>query len=84
MAVKSLTVTEDAYDALKRLKHGDESFSETILRVSHEKIGQATKYFGALGLQEGMRLEKTVKKRRIGWEKEFGERREKIKQQTKW
>ncbi len=83
MAVKSLTVTEDAYDALKRLKHGDESFSETIMRVSHEKIGQAAKYFGALGLQEGIKLEKTVKKKRMGWEHEFEQRREKIRQQTK-
>lgn len=38
MAVKTITVTEDAYDALKRLKHEDESFSEVIKRTAGQKM----------------------------------------------
>ncbi|MBI2147513.1 antitoxin VapB family protein [Candidatus Woesearchaeota archaeon] len=48
MSIKSLTITEDAYDALKALKHNDESFSEVILRISKEKRDHIEKYFGIL------------------------------------
>jgi len=34
MAVKTITITEDAYEALKRMKRDDESFSELFLRLS--------------------------------------------------
>jgi len=33
MVVKTITVTEDAYEAIKRLKRGDESFSELFRRL---------------------------------------------------
>ncbi len=33
MAVKTITITEDAYRKLVRLKRGNESFSEAINRV---------------------------------------------------
>ena len=33
MVIKSLTITEKAYESLKRLKSGNESFSEIILKV---------------------------------------------------
>ncbi len=33
MAVKTITITEDAYRKLARLKRGNESFSEAINRV---------------------------------------------------
>lgn len=33
MAIKTITVTEDAYDAIKRLKNEDESFSELFKRL---------------------------------------------------
>jgi predicted CopG family antitoxin len=48
MVIKSLTITENAYDALKKMKHGDESFSEVILRIASEKKGASAKFFGAL------------------------------------
>lgn len=38
MAVKTITVTEDAYEAIKRLKQGDESFSDLFLRISSKSI----------------------------------------------
>jgi len=82
MTIKSLTITENAYDALQRLKHGDESFSEVILRVSKEKIGQAAKFFGALKMKpkEIVGWQERMKKNRILLEKEFTMREKKIRQ----
>ncbi len=34
MATKNITITEDAYDRLKALKREDESFSDTIRRLT--------------------------------------------------
>ncbi|MBS3125350.1 hypothetical protein J4211_03810 [Candidatus Woesearchaeota archaeon] len=33
MVTKTITITEDAYDAIKRMKRGDESFSELFKRM---------------------------------------------------
>ena len=79
MVIKSLTVTEDAYDALKAEKCGDESFSEVILRVMSEKKGQTARFFGALKGIEGTLLRERIKKRRAEIEREFGERAKRIK-----
>ena len=38
MAVKTITVTEDAYDTMKRLKKGDESFSDLFLRIGNKPL----------------------------------------------
>ncbi len=37
MVVKTITITENAYNTLKRMKHGDESFSEVITRIGSGK-----------------------------------------------
>lgn len=58
MAVKTITVTEYAYNALKSLKAPRESFSDTILRVAKRK--PLSFFFGALSKGSGERLEKTV------------------------
>lgn len=73
MVIKSLTITEEAYDALKVLKHGDESFSEAILRISKEKTGTTAKFCGALrGQTEDIR--RSIKESRAKTEKELTER----------
>ena len=49
MAVKTITVTEDAYNALASDKKKDESFSQVILRT-HKKKGNwetVSKFIGA-------------------------------------
>jgi predicted CopG family antitoxin len=38
MVVKTITVTEDAYEAMKRLKREYESFSDLFLRISGKPI----------------------------------------------
>ncbi len=37
MAHKTLTISEEAYTALARLKSKDESFTKVILRLAHQK-----------------------------------------------
>ena len=71
MTIKSLTITENAYEALKTLKYGDESFSDVILRLSHEKVGSAAKFFGALAGKDGDEFQQRVATGRARIEKEF-------------
>jgi len=47
MAVKTITITEDAYDCIKNLKHENESFSDLFKRLAKERA-VASKYFGIL------------------------------------
>ncbi len=72
MVIKSLTITEEAYNALKTIKHGDESFSEVIVRISKEKIGLTAKFFGTLKIneKEAKEIEHNFKRRREIIEKE--------------
>ena len=37
MASKNISITDEAYDALSREKRNDESFTETILRLTRSK-----------------------------------------------
>jgi predicted CopG family antitoxin len=71
MAVKTITVTTDAYEALKELKGEHESFSQTILRVAKKK--SLWDFAGILTEEEGERLEKAIKygrrEHRISYEK---------------
>ena len=48
MAVKTITVTENAYAALRAMKERDESFSEAILRISSSRVGNSARWFGTL------------------------------------
>lgn len=38
MVTKTITITEDAYDSIVRLKHEGESFSELFLRLSSKPL----------------------------------------------
>lgn len=81
MTIKSLTITEDAYDALKAIKHGDESFSNVILRISKEKRDHIEKYFGILKDSPGSAEEwvEDIKKKRKEADKESEEHQKKLK-----
>jgi predicted CopG family antitoxin len=65
MAVKTITVTKDAYDALRSMKEGDESFSEAILRISTSRVGNAARWFGTLKKSDVLRRKISI------WRKGF-------------
>ncbi len=39
MGHKTITISDDAYDALARSKKGEESFTKVILRLTSERAG---------------------------------------------
>jgi predicted CopG family antitoxin len=52
MSSKTISITDEAYDRLKSLQHPEESFTETILRVTdHERDFRAG--FGVMSDVEG-------------------------------
>lgn len=54
MGTKSLTITDEAYDRLKEHKRDDESFTDTILRLTGNNR-DVLKGFGAMKDVEGFR-----------------------------
>ena len=62
MAVKTITVTEAAYKALKSLKASRESFSDTILRVAQKK--SLREFAGLLSAELADELEQNIRKMR--------------------
>ena len=80
MVIKSLTITEDAYDALKSLKQADESFSEVILRVRQTATSPLDKFFGTLKGSEKDAQEwiENVKKNRMKIRTEINARTKKL------
>ncbi len=63
MAVKTITVTEDAYRRISSLKRPDESFSELFVRLTSNKAS-IWKYFGVLSSQEADEAQRTVREHR--------------------
>ena len=58
MSSKTITVTKDAYEALRALKETNESFSDTILRVAKRK--PLSFFYGCLSKESGKKLEETI------------------------
>lgn len=58
MTTKTITVTEDAYEALRALKEPNESFSKTILRVAKRK--PLSSFSGILSGKSGEEFEKAI------------------------
>lgn len=81
MVIKSLSITEDAYNVLKRLKHGDESFSEVIMRVGDEKRDHIKKHVGILKRSQAETDEmlRKIKDRRKEFGKEMEDRQERFR-----
>lgn len=65
MAIKTITVTEDAYSRIKSLKHPEESFSQLFLRLSGEKK-RVKDIVGILGYsgEKAAEMQARLKKRR--------------------
>lgn len=51
MAVKTITITKEAYEVLKGMKNKEESFSKTIIRLMKGRE-DIRNYFGRLKLNE--------------------------------
>ena len=58
MAVKTITVKEEAYNALKSKQETNESFSDTILRITKRR--PLSDFYGGLSKETGERLEKAI------------------------
>ena len=54
MATKTITITEEAYERLREHKRDDESFTETVLRLTGDDRDRM-KGFGAMSDAEGFR-----------------------------
>ncbi len=53
MTVKTLTIKEEVYNILKKLKKEDESFSDLLLRLAKQINGQnLEKFLGAWDIQD--------------------------------
>lgn len=67
MVSKNITITEDAYGFLKRLKSNHASFSEVILSLK-EKRNNIMSYAGSMKNVDLSSIEKIRKEARKDWE----------------
>lgn len=81
MVVKTITVTEDAYKALKMVKRDSESFSDTIKRIVNDKKTDISKFFGILSKEEGDELAKAIKENRKRFDRDAREREKFLEKQ---
>lgn len=50
MVVKTLTITEEAYTKMKRLKKDNESFSDLFNRLADQRLNVASRFRGIIKL----------------------------------
>ena len=60
--VKTITVTNKAYEALRKMKESDESFSKLIVRVARTKKTDLRKFLGILSEREADEAMERVRK----------------------
>jgi predicted CopG family antitoxin len=48
MTSKNISITQDVYDILVKLRLGDESFSEVIIRLANEQKRDPLRFYGIL------------------------------------
>lgn len=70
MAVKTITITEEAYNALKRIKLDSESFSKIIINITNEKANPVEKYFGVM---KGSKMMQDIREKVASDRKKFNE-----------
>lgn len=74
MTVKTITITEDAYNLFKRLKEEDESFSDLIKRIGSERKSDINRIFGVLSKYNVEEARKKAKEIRINLDKDLKQR----------
>ena len=79
MAIKNISITEDAYVRLASLRQGKESFSEIINRLTNKR--RLLNFAGVLSRESADLIEEHVGKRRAELDKERAHRRKKILEQ---
>ena len=63
MVHKTLTISEEAYNALSRLKTRDESFTKVILRLARKKAGgNLLEYVRSIPMEERKELADSIEK----------------------
>jgi predicted CopG family antitoxin len=79
MAFKTITITENAYAAIKRMKKSDESFSELFNRIAPKQV-TVDDIFGTWKMsdKEFAQLKKTIAENRKQMNKDFEERHKKF------
>lgn len=58
--VRQVSLSEDAYERLKKAKKGSESFSEVILRTVKAPSGDLNRFFGVWKENEYSRIERKI------------------------
>lgn len=76
MVIKTITITEDAYNSIKRLKDTGESFSELFLRIS-KKTTKVEDLLGAVKIsdKDAEAMKKRIKEYRKKTSEDIMERR---------
>lgn len=75
--VKTITVTNEAYEALKKLKTGEESFSEVIKRVAKPTFNIGD-YLGILPKEDLDKARKALRERKASFSRDIEERRKRV------
>ncbi len=68
MASKTIMIQQETYEKLKRLKRGNESFNDLILRLVDKKQ-DLNPFFGILSEKEGDVIDHTLSQVRISMDK---------------
>ncbi len=76
MTSKTITITNEAYNKIKSLKHNYESFSDLFIRISENKNDAGKRFFGIFKTttEEMINRRKHFKKLREDTSKDFEER----------
>jgi len=73
MATKTITIKEEAYERLKKLKEG-RSFSDTIIDLTEEKKPDLTDAFGAWSEEEAEEAKEKIESFRKKFDEDFDEK----------
>jgi predicted CopG family antitoxin len=58
--VRQVSLSEEAYDRLKKVKKNSESFSDVVLRIVKSPTGDLNRFFGAWKEEDYARVESKI------------------------